>query len=277
MSCLHVSITDCKSFTHAHSHYVNQTMWTINIEDEHVPYFSSVPFSSFFLGGVGGERVNIPFSTACPNEHWRESGNSCATNGFSSFLMECFLVGRGGSKACELRLCCWCCSSNKGFVTVGNVSGVCLLVRDEERNELPNLDSVGVPRNPMLGDCTLLYKSIDCLKNWLNSNEYFKPNTQKMNKNNKYIHVGFHPLNKPLTVCIHMDYYSPVLSRFYISYSPIMYKLTICTVLFKKAGNFVEIKHHKTCSKASAIITYQCKLSSLNNFIYSFHSHGIYQ
>lgn len=70
-------------------------------------------------------------------------------------------------------------------MTVGNVSGVCLLVRDEERNELPNLDSVGVPRNPMLGDCTLLYKSIDCLKNLLNSNEYFKPNTQEMHKNNK--------------------------------------------------------------------------------------------
>jgi hypothetical protein len=70
----------------------------------------------------------------------------------------------GGSRECELRLCCCCCSSNSGFVTDGNVSGVCLLVSDEERNELLNLDNVGVPRNPMLGDGTLLYKSIDCLK-----------------------------------------------------------------------------------------------------------------
>lgn len=38
------------------------------------------------------------------------------------------------------------------------------MVNDDERNELLNLEIVGVPRNPMLGDGTLLYKSIDCLK-----------------------------------------------------------------------------------------------------------------
>lgn len=42
---------------------------------------------------------------------------------------------------------------------------MCLLVMDEERKELLNLDSVGVPRNPILGEGTLLYKSMDCLKN----------------------------------------------------------------------------------------------------------------
>ena len=108
--------------------------------------------------------VNSPFSKDCPYEHWRESGSSCETfDAFSPLLIE-GLLGMGGSRECELRLCCCCCSSNNGFVTDGNVSGVCLLVSDEERNELPNLDNVGVPRNPMLGDGTLLYKSIDCLK-----------------------------------------------------------------------------------------------------------------
>ena len=53
---------------------------------------------------------------------------------------------------------------NRGFVTEGSISGVCLLVRDEERKELLNLDNEGVFRNPIFGDGTLLYRSIDCLK-----------------------------------------------------------------------------------------------------------------
>lgn len=65
----------------------------------------------------------------------------------------------------ELRLCCSSAAGCKrGFVAEGKVSGVCLLVRDEERNELLNLDKEGVPKNPILGDGTLLYRSIDCLK-----------------------------------------------------------------------------------------------------------------
>lgn len=50
-------------------------------------------------------------------------------------------------------------------MTSAKDSGVYLLVSDEERNELPNLVSEGVPRNPILGDGTLLYRSMDCLKN----------------------------------------------------------------------------------------------------------------
>jgi len=49
-------------------------------------------------------------------------------------------------------------------VTEGSTSGVCLLVRDVERKELLNLVSEEFPRNPILGDGTLLYRSIDCLK-----------------------------------------------------------------------------------------------------------------
>jgi hypothetical protein len=41
---------------------------------------------------------------------------------------------------------------------------VCLLVKDVERKELLNLDNEEVPRNPIFGDGTLLYRSIDCLK-----------------------------------------------------------------------------------------------------------------
>lgn len=37
-----------------------------------------------------------------------------------------------------------------------NDSGVCLLVSDEERKELLNLDSEGVPKKVRLGDGTLL-------------------------------------------------------------------------------------------------------------------------
>ena len=89
-------------------------------------------------------------------------GSSCDTlDGFSSFLMKDLLNGGiGGRRVWELRLCCGGCSSsaggNKGFVAADNDSGVCLLVSDEERNELPNLDNEGVPRNPILGDGTLL-------------------------------------------------------------------------------------------------------------------------
>lgn len=82
--------------------------------------------------------------------------------------MEALLDGIGGSKDWELRLCCGGFSSAvagiRGFVIEDNDSGVCLLVNDEERKELPNLDNEGVPRKPMLGDGTLLYRSIDCLK-----------------------------------------------------------------------------------------------------------------
>ena len=38
-----------------------------------------------------------------------------------------------------------------------------LLVNEEEINELPKRDNVGVPRKLRLGDGTLLYKSMDCL------------------------------------------------------------------------------------------------------------------
>lgn len=41
-------------------------------------------------------------------------------------------------------------------MTEDNVSGVCLLVREEEIKELLNLCSVGVPKNVRLGDVTLL-------------------------------------------------------------------------------------------------------------------------
>lgn len=107
---------------------------------------------------------NLPLSTACPKEQWRE-GTSWAN--LESFLIkEDLLEGRGGSNVWELRLS-WCSSSVpciRGFVTEGSVSGVCLLVKDVERNELLNLDNEGVPKNPMFGDGTLLYRSIDCLK-----------------------------------------------------------------------------------------------------------------
>ena len=109
---------------------------------------------------------NIPFTTAWPYELWRETGSSCKT--LVDFLKEDFLDGRGGSRERELRLCCGCCSSssggNRGLAAKGKISGVCLLVSDEERNELLNLDKVGVPRNVKLGEGTLLYRSIDCLK-----------------------------------------------------------------------------------------------------------------
>lgn len=104
---------------------------------------------------------NLPLSTACPNELWREVANSCEVLvGFSSFLIEDLLERTEGSSEWELRLCVGNCSSSaafdiKGFATEGSDSGVCLLVREEDKNELLNLDSVGVPRI-ILGDGTLL-------------------------------------------------------------------------------------------------------------------------
>ena len=77
----------------------------------------------------------------------------------------------GGSRERELRLCGGSRSSSglssRGFTTVGSDSGVCLLVSEEERYELLNLDSVGVPKKVRFGDGTLLYKSMDCLKHQL--------------------------------------------------------------------------------------------------------------
>lgn len=76
------------------------------------------------------------------------------------FFAEAFVGGIGGRRECELRLRCGCCSSanvgNRGLAADGNISGVCLLFSDEERIELLILDSVGVPRNVILGDGTLL-------------------------------------------------------------------------------------------------------------------------
>lgn len=47
-----------------------------------------------------------------------------------------------------------------------NASGVNLLVNEEERKELPNLANDGVPRSPILGECTLPSISIDCLQHY---------------------------------------------------------------------------------------------------------------
>lgn len=58
---------------------------------------------------------------------------------------------------------------SSGFVAEVNVSGVCLLVKEEDRNELPHLVKDDVPNNPMLGDGTLPNISIDCLKHIINS------------------------------------------------------------------------------------------------------------
>lgn len=73
--------------------------------------------------------------------------------------------GLVGSRKWELRLCFGASSStSRGFVTEGNVSGVCLLVRVEDKKELPNLDVEELARKPKLGDGRLPYRSIDCLK-----------------------------------------------------------------------------------------------------------------
>lgn len=77
------------------------------------------------------------------------------------FFTEAFVDGRGGRREWELRLCCCgCCSSttvgSRGLAEDGNISGVCLLFSDEERTEPLILDIVGVPRNVIFGDGTLL-------------------------------------------------------------------------------------------------------------------------
>lgn len=124
--------------------------------------------------------INIPFSTAWPNELCRETGISCETlediRSVVTFFKEDLLDVRGGKREWELRLCLGCCSSgtvgNRGLDKDGNISGVRLLVSDEERKELPNRGNEGVPRKLRLGDGTLLYKSIDCLKHYLEDITY---------------------------------------------------------------------------------------------------------
>lgn len=112
-------------------------------------------------------RENLPFITAWLNELWREIGSSWETADLLSgviFFKLGFLDGIGGSRECELRLSLdFSISGIRGLLRVGNISGVCLLVRDDERNELPNRDNEDVPRKLRLGDGTLLYRSMDCL------------------------------------------------------------------------------------------------------------------
>lgn len=126
------------------------TTWTIN----------------WYMQEMNTSPCILPLTTAWPNELWREIGSSWET--LDDFLTDPLLDGRGGSRECELRLWWGFCSSsnvgNRGLLAEGNISGVCLLVSVVERNELLNLDNVGVPRNVILGDGTLLYRSIDCLK-----------------------------------------------------------------------------------------------------------------
>jgi len=83
--------------------------------------------------------------------------------------MEDFLDTCGRSKDCSSSVGC-----KSGFFSACNISRVCLLVKDEEIKELPNLDSDVVPRNPIFGDGTLPYRSMDCLKHYqLLQNKYF--------------------------------------------------------------------------------------------------------
>lgn len=83
-------------------------------------------------------------------------------------ITELLLDGTGGSRVCELRLCGGNFSpptvGRRGCVAADKDSGVCLLDREDERNELLNLGSVGVPKKLRFGDGTLLYRSMDCLK-----------------------------------------------------------------------------------------------------------------
>lgn len=98
---------------------------------------------------------NSPLRTACPNELSLEIAISWDT------IDEAF----EGSSVWELRLCFGASSStSRGFVTEGNVSRVRLLVREEDKKELPSLDIEELARNPKLGDGRLPYRSIDCLK-----------------------------------------------------------------------------------------------------------------
>lgn len=66
------------------------------------------------------------------------------------------LDGTGGRRECELLLSLGFSSGISGLLREGNISGVCLLVRDDERNELLKCDKDGVPRKFRLGDGTLL-------------------------------------------------------------------------------------------------------------------------
>lgn len=85
--------------------------------------------------------------------------------------MEDFLDIWGGSKVC--RGCSSSVGFKSGFFSGCNTSRVCLLVKDEEIKELLNLDSDVVPRNPIFGDGTLPYRSMDCLKHYeLHKNTY---------------------------------------------------------------------------------------------------------
>ena len=151
-----------------------------------IMFFLMIDIPNTQIRMYGKARFNyLPLSTACPKELCLEIGSSWET--LESFLMEDDLLdGIGGSKAWELRLCT---SSSagciKGFVTEGSVSGVCLLVRDVERKELLNLDNEVVPRNPMFGDGTLLYRSIDCLKHQSQENNKHSVVKREIDKNKK--------------------------------------------------------------------------------------------
>lgn len=79
--------------------------------------------------------------------------------------MEDFLDSCEGSKVC--RSCSSSVGCKSGFFSGCNISRVCLFVKDEEIKELPNLDRDVVPRNPIFGDGTLPYRSMDCLKHYL--------------------------------------------------------------------------------------------------------------
>lgn len=110
------------------------------------------------------EYKSIPLTTAWPYELCPEMGSSCEIleecfwSVLDFFKIEDLLDGRGGRRDWELFL--WCSSvtegGKKGFDKVGNTSGVCLLVRFEEKKELPILDNEGVPKKWRLGDGTLL-------------------------------------------------------------------------------------------------------------------------
>lgn len=110
------------------------------------------------------------------NELRRAVGNSCETSEVLSsfFKADGLLEVKGRIREWELSRCCDGCRcspffssatvDNSGFCAEVKVSGVCLLVNEEDRNELPHLDKDDVPSIPMLGDGTLPSISIDCLK-----------------------------------------------------------------------------------------------------------------
>lgn len=109
---------------------------------------------------LGWSRDILPFRTAWPNELWREIGTSCEMETFPSGVIfgRLGLHGIGSTRECELRLSLGLSSSTggiRGLLNEGNISGVCLLVREEERNELLNRDNEDGPRKLRLGDGTL--------------------------------------------------------------------------------------------------------------------------